>query len=114
MTEPNTPHNHHRHADVFLSDNDDLEAELKAEPDFPALPAAAFALLPPGPLKKKKKRRKKTLAEKLGVDSVDKEKLQAEFEALVAESRERVSTGVGMDGGTAAPGSALHPDHGSG
>lgn len=90
----------HPDADVGDDENLDLIDELEAELMAPESPVLATAALPPLPPpskeKKKKRRRKKTLAEKLGVEFVDEEKLQAEFESLVAESRMRT-------GATGAP-----------
>ncbi|KAK7921345.1 hypothetical protein PG985_009367 [Apiospora marii] len=94
--------------DQDMSLIDEMEAELIA-PESPVLAAAALPPMPPPPPprkeKKKKIRRKKTLAEKFGVDFLDEDKMQAEFESLVAESR--IRTGV-----TAAPSAA--PETGSG
>lgn len=87
----------------------ELEAELMA-PESPVLAAATLPSMPPLPpppkQKKKKRRSKKTLADVLGVDFVDEEKLHAKFESLVAESRMR--TGV-----TAAHFTAPEPGSGS-
>ncbi|KAK8133726.1 hypothetical protein PG984_005738 [Apiospora sp. TS-2023a] len=72
-----------------------LEAELVAS-ESPVLAAAAPPPMPPPPPPRKqtvkKRRRKRTIAEVLGVKFVDEEKLHAEFESLVAESRMR--TGI--------------------